>query len=72
MLSKQPAALCSNCQTTKPKGVKGAYMFFYAATFPKLQDEETKTSMTDCAKLIGTMWAELEDKSKYNKMHEED
>ena len=53
-----------NCQTTKPKGAKSAYMFFYKATIKGLI-EESKLSMTESAKRIGVMWAQLEDKSVY-------
>ena len=60
-----------NCQTTKPKGAKSAYMFFHKATIKGLI-EESKLSLTESAKRIGVMWAQLEDKTVYNEMHELD
>ena len=65
--------LCANCQTSKPKGVKSAYMFFYQESLAKMhQQEESKLPITESAKRIGAMWAELEDKSRFNEMHEAD
>ena len=70
-MQKQPIYLCANCQTSKPKGVMSAYMFFHQATLPKLL-EESKLSLTESAKRIGVMWSELEDKSKFVEMHQAD
>ena len=65
VVQKQPVTLCSNCQTSKPKGVKTAYMFFSIEMYAKMR-EESKISMIEAVKQTAVLWAELEDKTKFN------
>ena len=68
-VQKQPVTLCSNCQTSKPKGVRTAYMFFSLEMVAKMR-EESKISMIEAVKRTAPLWAELEDKTKFNLLND--
>ena len=69
------ATLCPNCQTTKPKAPKSAYLFYSSEQIPKLMDNSKGSlAVSEAAKQAGALWMKFDEeaKAKYNALHDAD
>lgn len=55
-----------------PKRALSAYMFFSQETRPILKEEDASLGFAELGKEIGARWKQLEDKSRFHAMAEED